>query len=122
MAIFTGISFPFRLGPTSLPGASTDEDLIKQTIMQLVLTIRGERIMRPEVGSNVYSFVFEQNNTVLADVIRAEVQTVIGRFEPRVILRDVKVQRKESEVLCTIEYVIISTRTLGSTTVALPTP
>ena len=120
--IFRGISFPFRPGTSSFPEGSADDALIAESLRQLVLTIRGERIMRPTLGANVYSLVFENNNAVLADMLRAEINSVVGRFETRVILTDVRVERSEAEVLVHIDYIVNATRTAGSTTVGLPSP
>lgn len=122
--IFNGISFPFRRGGTSFPAEATDDQLIKESLVQLILTQNGERIMRPDMGSNALSFIFEPNNLVLAQTLRAEIQAVVAKFEPRVVLTDVGVERDldAAQVIVTIEYVVIASRTSSSVTVPLSTP
>jgi len=122
--IFNGISFPFRRGDASFPEAATDDDLIKESLVQLVLTQNSERIMRPGFGTNALSFVFEPNNVVLEQTIRVELQAVIARYEPRVVLTNVKTERRpdEGSVIVTIEYVVVASRRSGTVAVPLSVP
>lgn len=120
--IFTGISFPFRARDGEFPVSATDDDLIKESLLQLVLTSRGERIMRPDLGNGVLGLVFENNTEVLSDMIRAELQSAISRFEPRVSLVDTLTRRKESSVTVTIRYVIRANGREGLLTVDIPSP
>ena len=100
----------------------TNEQLIQESLIQLVLTMRGERVMRPDVGCGATTLVFENNDSVLSNLLRAEVQGTIARFEPRVHLQDIIVERSDSEIIVTLVYIIIATRRPGSVSVALPTP
>lgn len=102
--------------------SATDDDLIKESLLQLVLTSRGERIMRPDLGNGVLGLVFENNTEVLSDMIRAELQSAISRFEPRVSLVDTLTRRKESSVTVTIRYVIRANGREGLLTVDIPSP
>lgn len=120
--VFKGISFPFRKGALSFPARASNEELIKESLLQLVLTQNGERIMRPEVGSNALSFIFEPNNEVLAATLRAEIQGVVAKYEPRILLRDIRTLRRDSELILTIDYVILASGAIGSVTFGVPTP
>lgn len=82
MAI-TGISFPFRKGDTSFPAASTDDDVIADNIRRILLTRRGERVMRPDEGSSMYRFAFENVGTLLRAQVNREVRRSIANGEPR---------------------------------------
>jgi phage baseplate assembly protein W len=120
-AIYRGIAFPFKKSAVSLPAAATDEDLIKQSLVRIVLTGRGERIMRPDFGSTAYAFVFENNDLVLQETIRTEVLSAISKFETRVIVRAVDVSRSDNEVFVTINYVLVSTRQEQTVKITMPT-
>lgn len=106
---FRGIAFPFRKGKTSFPEAAADDDLIRQSIFQILGTSRGERVMRPTFGANVYKFVFANNNDLLADLIATEVRTALGRFEPRISVVTVQVVSNDNEVVTTVSYVVKAT-------------
>jgi len=117
---YRGIALPFKKSATALPAPVVDEDLIKQSLVQIVLTGKGERIMRPEFGSNAYAFVFENNDLVLQETIRTEVMSAIAKFETRAIVRTVDVTRSETEVVVTINYVVIATRQEQTVAITMP--
>lgn len=121
-SLYRGIALPFDKGPTALPKAATDSDLINQSLRQIILTGRRERVMRPEFGCDAFRFVHENNNELLSELIRTEVSTAVGRFEPRVALQDILVERSEdlTTVYVTIIYVIVATRTQDSVKIKLP--
>lgn len=57
---FYGFNIPIFNGKTILP-FQTDERLIKNDILQLLLTSPGERIMRANFGCNIKPSMFENN-------------------------------------------------------------
>lgn len=62
----------------------TDEDSIKESIKNLLLTDAGERLFNPILGSNIRKMLFEniihpETNHILKDLIK----TTIENFEPR---------------------------------------
>lgn len=120
--VYTGIKYPFQKSGTSFPAVATDDELIRDSLLQLVLTMNGERIMRPEFGTNALSFVFENNDAVLSNLLRAEIQGVIARFEPRVQLVDILIEQRASEIILTIAYIVLATGKTGTASVPLPLP
>jgi hypothetical protein len=112
--------FPFQRGASSFPAAATDDALIKGAIVQLLMTAVGERVMRPDLGSNVQSLIFENNSAVLGNLVRSEVQGVLAKFEPRVQVLDVQVEQRESSVILTIVYVVLSTRKTSAVSIGVP--
>lgn len=110
-SIYRGIAYPFSKGTTSFPAPATDTDLIKQSLFQIVQTGRGERIMRSGFGCNANAYIFENNDALLADLMRREVMMAIGRYEPRVLVKkiDVDRDRDKGEITLTISYIILST-------------
>lgn len=117
-----GISFPFRKGSTSFPATATDEQLIKEDLQQLLMTGVGTRVMRPNFGTNLYSFVFEPNDDLLATLVQAEVATAIAKFEPRISLLDVGVARVSSEILVTVRYTLSATGNQDGIDIRFSTP
>jgi phage baseplate assembly protein W len=106
MATYFGIKFPFGKSTTAIPAPVEDLDLIKDSLIQIVTTGRGERIMRPDFGSSAFSFIFENNNVVLSEMMRDEITTAIAKFEPRVVVRDVLTEKQDNEVVVTILYIV----------------
>ena len=93
---YFGISFPFNIGTTSAPEAAADIDILKASIIQILLTKRGDRVNRPDFGINVLDMLFENNNDILGELVRLEVSTAIARYEPRVIVQDTVVTRTDT--------------------------
>lgn len=120
--VYRGIKFPFQKGATSFPAEVTDDDLIRESLLQLVLTMNGERIMRPDVGTNALTFVFEPNNEVLSNLLRAEIQGVVAKYEPRVQVTDIGVEQRQSEIILTISYILLATRRPGAAAIPIPIP
>lgn len=117
--VFRGIGFPFRRGTDEVPKAVVDDELLADTIAQLILTSPGERVMRPELGSAATTFVFETNEETLAALIKNTVKNTIARFEPRVVVRKVDVVRTsealtdssgKDSVIITVTYVVPATQ------------
>lgn len=119
---FRGIAFPFSKSAAALPAPAFDDDLIKQSLFQIIMTAKGERAMRPEFGSNATSFIFENNDLVLQETIRAETMSAISKFEGRVIVRSVDVLQEDSFVTITILYVVKSTRQEQTLEISVPRP
>lgn len=117
--IYKGIAFPFQKGDLSFPKAATDDDLVKQSIVQILLTGRGERVMRPDFGTGLMALVFEPNDDILAELVKLEVSTAIGKFEPRVLIQDIVVAREDSHVIITLYFVVTATNQQQSVQVSL---
>jgi len=66
-----------------------NENAIKQSLMNLVSTLKGERPFNFEIGSRIQNLLFENMDYGLAAIIAEEIQMLISNYEPRVMLRDV---------------------------------
>jgi len=123
-----GISFPFRRGAKGLPEPVEGTETIAQDMLLALLTVRGERIMRPDFGSGITGFTFETTNEVLPALISAEINSVIGRFETRVIITAIDIQlgdekqqfEPDSHVIVRIDYVIRATQQEQTLTLNIP--
>lgn len=120
--VYNGIKFPFQKGRTSFPAAVTDDELIQESLLQLVLTMNGERIMRPEFGTNALAFVFENNDTILSNLLRSEIQGVVAKYEPRITIVDIGVSKQNASIILTITYVVLATQRAGAAIVPIPIP
>jgi phage baseplate assembly protein W len=61
-----------------------DEVAIKQAIINLLLTNRGERFFDSRIGSSLSSLLFETLDFATAALINSEVENTIKFYEPRV--------------------------------------
>jgi phage baseplate assembly protein W len=61
-----------------------DEAAIKQAIINLLLTNKGERFFDSRIGSSLSNLLFEQLDFATASLINTEVQNTIQFYEPRI--------------------------------------
>ncbi len=88
----TGWSFPptFDKYRATSVMVSEEED-IKQSLKLILLTSYGERIMRPEFGSNLSESVFNTMDSVAINTLTDNIEQAIIEFETRVTLNSVEI-------------------------------
>lgn len=72
-----------------------DKAAIVQAIYALLLTNRGERPFKPNLGCGIYESLFEPLDYATAGLIRSQVSETIRKYEPRITLDDVIVTPDE---------------------------
>ena len=90
-------------------GAVKNDNAIKQSIKNLILTTPGEKPFNPTVGCRVREMLFEPLDAFVADAIQDEIINTINQYEPRVELSDVSVQpfADANKIAVTVEYRIV---------------
>jgi phage baseplate assembly protein W len=98
-----------------------DEEAVKESIKNLILTNRGERLMQPLIGGNVQAMLFENNTPATIKLIQEQIKSVIRQYEPRATLIDVIVRSSidESTVEVAIYFYISNVAEPVSVTVLL---
>ena len=91
-----GFNPPFLGGSQNVMSKQMDERLIKNDILQLLLTIPGERVMRPDFGTKLrlYPFELSDDNGEL-DELRSDIIDKIEQYEERVKVKDVVITPSE---------------------------
>jgi phage baseplate assembly protein W len=82
---FKDLNITFKPHPiTGDLTVTKDEAAIKQAIINLLLTNRGERFFNSRIGSSLSSLLFEQLDYATASLINTEVQNTLKFYEPRI--------------------------------------
>lgn len=105
------IAFPFRIGPDgrSATPASLDEH-VRGEIVQLLLTNPGERPFLPSFGGGVRRLVFERNDDVAANMVKALLAQNLSRWlGHRVAVDTLEVSAVESTLNVDLRYRVIAT-------------
>ena len=76
---------------SSILGRITNEDAVKSSVKNLILTRQTERVYQPSVGCRLYQFLFDPIDMGTATLIRDEIRGSIENYEPRANLLDVRV-------------------------------
>ena len=88
---------------------TTDEDAVKRALYNIVMTRKGERFFKPDLGSNVADLLFEPLDAATASLLKEEIEYVINKYEPRInLLRcDVNPDYDGNGFECSISFEII---------------
>lgn len=93
---------------------SKDDQSIQESIMIILSTAKGERVMRPEFGCDINRLVFEVNNVATMSLVAFHITQALKQWEPRIQVLDVqsKIDEEERNKLnITIDYVIKTSNT-----------
>lgn len=92
----TGWAFPPTFDQErGTPEMVSEIDDIKQSLRIILLTSYGERIMRPDFGSNLQASVFKSMDSVAVNILKDNIRQAILEFEPRVTLNSVEVSTED---------------------------
>jgi len=108
----TGLSPKFPLTISEYGDFANNEtikDLVKQNFKTLLLTIPGERIMIPDFGVGLATFLFEQDTPLLRSELSSEITRQVQKYLPYIELVNIDLdkQNKTDDILTvSIRYFI----------------
>src|SRR5258705_255480 len=108
----TGWAFPPRVNGSGGIALVRHERELEEAMRIILLTYPGERPMRPEFGSRLRDFVFRETTPSMYAALAHEVRSALGRWEPRVDVKGVRVIVDDSDrsvVYLDIQYEIKDT-------------
>ncbi len=116
---FLGVGWSFppavsRDGRTSI--VAYDDD-IRQSIRIILGTDQGERVMRPDFGAGLRSFVFGSMSATALHTVRTRVENALVEWEPRIDVENVTVEEDSQELSklnIRITYRVRATNTLNN--------
>ncbi len=94
--------------------SSEGEDSIRESILIILGTAKGERVMRPDFGCGINELVFAPNNTSTATLIQFYIREALQKYEPRIEVLDVSATPDDDEknkLNINIGYMVKSTNT-----------
>ena len=95
--VFSDFFTDFSRSPTSgMLNKKTNEDAVKQSVRNLLLTDKYERPYQPQIGSNIRALLFENWTPATGEIMKQYVQEVFDNFEPRAELVNCAVQANDS--------------------------
>jgi phage baseplate assembly protein W len=113
-----GWAMPVDLDPqTGLVAQVAYEDDIRQSILIILETSPGERVMRPNFGCGIHDLVFAAIDSTVLQQIRSVVSEALRRCEARIDVLGVTVDEaatSEGVLLVEIEYRVRKTNQVGN--------
>lgn len=84
-AVYSDLDFRFIVNPnTGDLALKKDAEAIKQSIMNILLTGRGERPFNPDFGGNLRAYLFENFDAVTQAAMENVIVNSLRNYEPRV--------------------------------------
>ncbi len=111
--IFSDLDLNFTAHPvTGDIAIRYDENAIKASVKNLILTQNYERPFHSEIGTQLYGLLFDLTTPLLSMSIRRVIFDLINNFEPRVTLTnvDVQVSPENNSVYVSIYFTILNTQ------------
>lgn len=112
--VFSDVNYTFTPHPVTgkLPVVK-NEDAIKRAIRANILTNFGERPYLPDFGGNIIAMLFENaNDPLLDEVLTAQIENSVLKYEPRAKLIETKVSVKPDQngINVTIRFLPVNSR------------
>lgn len=106
-----GWAFPVQVERGRIALSRRERD-VEEAILMILLTPKGQRVMRPDFGCQIHDLVFAPNDATTAGLAAYYVEEALARWEPRIRLMDVSAAPDDEHpgrLLVRIEYEIKAT-------------
>lgn len=108
-----GLKFPLQVDPRTgkLAMAEQEED-IREAIGIILRTGRGERVMRPDFGSDTMDYAFASASGTMSHTIASDLKLSLQGQEPRIRDVEVRCERqdgRDGRLTVSVSYTIRST-------------
>jgi phage baseplate assembly protein W len=105
------VTFPFHFDARGRTADVDDERHIRDLIEQLLFTMPGERVNRPDFGSGLMQLVFAPNSPEIAAAVQFQVQAALQQWLSDLIqVEAVEARSEESALHVTVRYTIRRTQ------------
>lgn len=108
---FININYPFKdSGKGYFLDMNDDENqAIKADLLHLILTRRGQRLYKPDFGTDLLKFIFEPEDGMTLAGIKEEVTNVVKKYLPQLDIGEMTIEEStedEYAAVLTIKYTI----------------
>jgi uncharacterized protein len=110
----TGWRFPILPDGSGRLAYASGEESIRDCLVVLLQTALGERVMRPDFGTDAPRLVFAPGSQLHLQALQTSIREAVRDFEPRVELDDVRAEAEpedETRVTVSVAYRVRRTNT-----------
>jgi phage baseplate assembly protein W len=105
----TNLQYPYGFDAGGRTATSSAEQNARDLIEQVLFTMPGERVMKPDLGSNISQLVFAGNSTELAGTTQMLIQSALHRWLSNIIAVDEVSVQAGDQLTITVKYHLLST-------------
>jgi phage baseplate assembly protein W len=101
------VDHPYHFDGRGRTAATTDDDHVRDMIEQVLFTMPGERVNRPDFGSGLLQLTFAPISDELASATQFLVQGALQQWLGDVIaVEQVRVTREDAALRVVVEYLV----------------
>ncbi len=101
------LDFPFRIDSRGRSAEVGGDAHIRDMIEQVLFTVPGERVNRPDFGCGLLQLVFAPNSDALAAALQMTVQGSLQQWLGELIeVEEVQVENLDARLLVTVQYIV----------------
>lgn len=111
----TGWKFPLQVTVRGAIASASAEERIEESILIILSTAPGERVMLPAFGCGIHDLVFAPNDASTVSKVVDAVRRALISFEPRIDVLDVTAQTSAEEpnlLLIRVDYRVRDTNSM----------
>jgi hypothetical protein len=87
--IGSGWAFPLGVDARGRIALARQERDVEEAIHMILLTPKGQRVMRPEFGCRIHELIFAPDDATTAGLATYYVEEALGMWEPRIRVQDI---------------------------------
>jgi phage baseplate assembly protein W len=108
---YININYPFKNSDKGffIDLNDTDNDAIKADLLHLILTRKGQRLYKPDFGTDLLKFIFEPEDDLTFNKLKEEIFNTVKRYLPQLQLDELTVEEStenEYAAVVTIKYTL----------------
>lgn len=108
---YININYPFKNSDKGFFLDLNDEDsqAVKADLLHIILTRKGQRLYKPDFGTDLLKFIFEPEDGMTLNGIKEEIKSVVKLYMPKLQLDEILIEESlESEyaAVFTLKYTI----------------
>lgn len=108
---YINIHYPFRNSPQGffLDLNDTDTDAVKSDLLHIILTRKGQRLYKPDFGTDLLKFIFEPEDGMTLNNIKGEIISEVKKYLPSVSVDNITIAESEDNehaAILTIDFTI----------------
>jgi len=106
------IDYPFHFDNRKRTAQTTEDDHIRDMIEEVLFTVPGERVNRPDFGCGLMQLIFAPGSDELAGATQFLVHGALQKWlGDRIRVESVVVESQEATLNITVQYVVLQIQT-----------
>jgi len=105
------VDFPYRTDSRRRTAVTSDDDWVRDLIEQVLFTVPGERVHRPEFGCGLLQLVFAPNSNELAAATQFTIAAALQQWIGEIVqVVEVRVEAEDAILHVEVQYIVVRTQ------------